>query len=118
MCKLVRCIILSWEAHRQNISGMTFFGQNFAVTGSSDPDNNIKVWDFRMFKEDTPTAYNVAPYLQVLEGHINTVTCVASLPDESQLLTGSSDRSVIQWYPLHDAKWDPNEGNIGCCQIV
>ena len=22
--------ILSWEAHRQNISGMTFFGQNFA----------------------------------------------------------------------------------------
>ena len=68
--------------------------------------------------EKNKRMYSVVPYLQVLEGHINTVTCVASLPDESQLLTGSSDRSVIQWYPLHDAKWDPNEGNIGCCQIV
>ena len=87
---------------------MSFYGQNFAVTGSSDPDNNIKVWDFRMFKPDTPTAYNVAPYLQSLYGHINTVTSMASLPNESQLFTGSSDRSIIQWYPIHDKGWEAN----------
>eukprot|EP00944_MAST-04C_sp_MAST-4C-sp1_P002241 g2241.t1 len=115
--RLRKPCVLSWEAHRQNISGMSFYGENFAITGSSDPDENMKVWDFRMFKVDTPTQYNVVPYLQVLPGHINTITCLNSLPDESQFFSGSSDRKVIQWYPIHDTKWDPQDGE-GCCRIV
>ena len=119
--------ILLWKSRRfltcratlwnnSQVQSVAFhFSNNLLVTGSSD--NLGKIWQFR------PDGAS-ASCCSILDGHLNTVTCVAfsALRDAHVLATGSLDRTVMLWSYNADGSGATRiatiEDHTGCIQSV
>eukprot|EP00945_MAST-04E_sp_MAST-4E-sp1_P002459 g2459.t1 len=113
----------SWGAHRQNVSGVAFYGDTVCMTASSDDQDGLKVWDlrrlqkvFKASKKGEKRYVSIEP-LQAMDNHINTVCQLTSLPNGSQIVSASSDRTLIQWYANVPPLEKKPTGKVACCTV-
>ncbi|KAL6046874.1 Vegetative incompatibility protein HET-E-1 [Balamuthia mandrillaris] len=69
------------------------FRDDYIVSGSRD--RRVILWDRRLGYDTTSPTTNVRPFLKILEGHSNTVRCVAF--NESHIVSGSWDNNIKVW---------------------
>jgi WD40 repeat protein len=122
----MRCaapMVASWEAHRQNLSGVVFYGDTVCITASSDQEDAMKLWDLRLLRRACIRSggqinpYEVVEPWQVMSRHTNTICGLQMLPDESQVVSVSSDQSAVQWH-AQSLPFDEKEpAKSACCSV-
>ena len=81
---------VSWAADTSKVSSLLFLAANQLL--SCGNEKKVKLWDLQGTENGRePTL------LRSLEGHSNTINCMAKLPHQDWLATGSYDSQVILW---------------------
>jgi len=82
-----RCLA-TLKGHKSGVLGVAALGTQYLVSGSVD--RSVKLWDFAGRRCQA-----------TLEGHRSNVWCVAPLGKDGHFASGSNDKTIRVWGPMH-----------------